>query len=189
MLPRLRLFAEHYARCIAYCCDGAWQADDLVDESLKRILSGKRKWDRLTCPSLYEFLKGVIRSTATVQKKKTKTHFTTHPNNSIGCDSAISNNSNSSHLNNPEQRILNMDHLQKVRSKIETQFSDDDEVQLLIMSYEDGLFAPREIAEATGISIGNVNNAKRRLHRATQTLLTADTDTRRKKKEVRHAKD
>lgn len=136
------------------------EAEDKVQEAIKRLFDGTRKWDQIACPSLEAFLKGVIMSLLSSDVESQENLLTSRlnlsePNSSafliresgISIEEAIDHNA---WLANMEREILN---------------KNDDELAFVFWSMKEGTWKPEEISEETGIPVSEVYNIKRRILR------------------------
>lgn len=139
--------------------------DELLDEAVKRALSGRRKCKRGLDPVV--FLVGAIRSvTSEINKsrKQDPLYMAMMESSSLTQDLAAGIPSDGG---SPEEALVvkeNQDHAERTVARLEELFADDDEAQLILMGTMDELTA-EEIREIAGMDTTTYASARRRMRR------------------------
>lgn len=138
--------------------------DDYVYEARKLFFEGKRKWNRVLCPDLTDFLKSIIKSL--ISNDLRSKGFKTKSDNSIEFYSEIVKSQES---DNPEGPLNKLDLKTLIMKEIE-----DDEIASIVLEYVEDCSKPSELASVLGLEVYEVYKALKRLRRATTKVLNKE---------------
>jgi RNA polymerase sigma factor (sigma-70 family) len=125
-------------------------AEDLAEEVIEKLLTGKRNWNRQKHPDLFSQVKSSIDS---------------HVNNFISQKRLLESSISYESADNGTNDSYDENELLDYSIKILKSLNASDEEIILFQCNVDGLLKPREIAEELGISVTEVYNIKKRLNR------------------------
>ncbi|MEE9442831.1 MAG: hypothetical protein V3V99_09220 [candidate division Zixibacteria bacterium] len=156
ILPKL------YAYAYAYCNYPGMQAstspEDLVNEAVLRVLSGKRKWDPHSDPDILIFMKfSVIKS------------MTNQAWNSVKKRKECYNKITEKESENTAQRKMDEHDREELykgyMDEIEDRLKDNDDLLLLFYATQEGNYSNIDLAKALGKDVKDVCNMKKRMGR------------------------
>lgn len=135
---------------------GGDEAEDCVQEAIKRLYDGTRKWK--VGVDIEILLKGIIRSYLSSEVKGKENLLATSLNTSLASDFY---NSASVHFPEPESEI---DYGETMAAMVKEILKvNDEKIELVFMAMTDGIWRPSEISEETGIPVAEVYNLKKRI--------------------------
>jgi DNA-directed RNA polymerase specialized sigma24 family protein len=136
------------------------EAEDKVQEAIKRLFDGTRKWDQTACPSLEAFLKGVIKSLLSSDVKSQENQLNSKENSSEPTSKVISIQDRVVSIEEDIDYKALMAHMAR-----EVQGANDNDLELVFLCISDGISKPEEISEETGIPVSDVYNVQKRIRR------------------------
>ncbi|MDM8555832.1 hypothetical protein QUF75_13960 [Desulfococcaceae bacterium HSG7] len=158
---------------------GGKTVEDIACEAIEKVLRGKRKWDPKKYPDLLKHLKIIVNSDLShlfqskLNRKTTRSEPWTNGeknvvNDSISTKSVLNNTEKSNELKNPEDALLSLERKvleDKLRDALYESVSGDDELESILLCFEEGIDKPQKLAEELNWKISKVNNLKRKLFR------------------------
>jgi hypothetical protein len=181
ILPRVLYYANYQYKRLVWFGVGDTDPEDLVHEAIAlaygRGENGEfRNWNKTYYPDLPAFLKSVIKS---IVNHKIK-HVIDFKHDCIDVKKGMNGDSAEE-----DPRIVksmyagmkddspeaNLDGCEAKRefservAKLESIATGDEEMGMVILCFKDSISTPREIAEATGYDVKNVNNIIKRIRR------------------------
>lgn len=147
--------------------------EDAVNETIRLVLDGTRKWDNEKHSNIENYLKWNIRSVIdhsfdTVDSTQTARY----PEDDKGNEyipspehSEINDFTESIRTQTPEEIILSEKEFTEFNAKILAGFVEYPEIEDLILCIIEGVSKPQEIAKELKIPVSEVNNRKKRLRR------------------------
>ena len=153
--------------------------EDVVCEAIEKVLSGVRNWNPDKYPNLFIHLKKIIDSDLhhlvnSAEHKKSIRIPEEYHEMSIESDheemhsEKTSTASVSAMMENPEELIITQEDekfVEQVKNEFYAMVKGDDDLEMLLICFEEGIDKPEEIAEQTGWDIKKVYNQKRKLFR------------------------
>jgi len=181
ILPQLLYFAKGQCHKFYWLGNGHLHPQYLVQEAIALAFGrgengGYRNWNKEYYPELSSFLKGVIKSIVSHMVD----HLKEFPHDSMDPQEGKSDGSIEEDVrvagsiydgissNSPENDLIiveNEKELSQRVMKLKSLADGDEEMAMVMICFEDGISAPREIAEATGYDVKNVYNIIKRLKR------------------------
>jgi len=160
----------HEAIMLAYC-----QATD----------DSNRRWDQEKCPDLAQFLIGIVRSITSngVTKLVKRREQSLHSDDPVvrgRIEREISTSSFTSETLDPEQLLLREERAKEIIEHLNRVSQGDEEVQMMMLCYEDGISSPRGIAEQTGYDVKQVYKIRERLQKRLNNLSPSVTNSRKR---------
>ncbi|MDP8225136.1 MAG: hypothetical protein P9L99_17375 [Candidatus Lernaella stagnicola] len=143
-------------------------ANDLVNETLARVLEGRRRLKRAASTTITDFLFGVMKSIASGFVDSNRNLVVDDADSKIehlNIDSIPEWASTRSREMSPEEIVLCQNEAGKILKWLYDSFDDDEVVQDLLICAEDGLIEPNDIAQQSGRSVDEIYKAKKRLRR------------------------
>jgi hypothetical protein len=133
---------------------------DMALDAIEKVWTGVREWDPDKYPNLYTHLKWIIDSDID-HLFKSKEHDKSQRVPEAEFDRA-------SETPNPEEQLIakeNMALEEEIRDEIYKMVEADEDLETLILCFEEGIDKPQDIAEQTGWDVSKANNVKRKLFR------------------------
>lgn len=133
---------------------------DMAFDAIEKVWSGVREWDPDKYPNLYTHLKWIVDSDID-HLFKSKEHDKSQRVPEAEFDRA-------SETPNPEEQLIakeNMALEEEIRDEIYKMVEGDEDLETLILCFEEGIDKPQDIAEQTGWDVSKANNVKRKLFR------------------------
>ncbi|HZW40278.1 MAG TPA: hypothetical protein VFF33_13350 [Ignavibacteriaceae bacterium] len=147
-------------------------AEDFVQDTIFKIINGDRDWDTCCNQNFVAILKSHIKSIIYAAFTKKEYRFTTAIIK--GNDDEEVKSSDLTEIMDTNINILsNIEHQEEL-TKIHNAIKSDKELQDLVTCFELGIYKRKEISEFLGISVDEVTNCLKRLHRKTSKLSTKD---------------
>lgn len=147
--------------------------DDFALEAIERFLDNKRIWNRDAYPDLLDFLRSVVDSlisnaVTAVENQRSRQLVPRRGDQDLTevYDPTVDNR-------DPLYVLLDREWLirfAQVREDIRKELEGDALLSKLFECLEAGITAPSEIADVIGVSVDDVNNAKKRLKRKVDKL-------------------
>ena len=174
LVERLALYADSklrklYWRGVSYSEGGSVPGGvcpgDLAAQAIESFLDGSRNWDESKQPELVEFLMDVIDSKVShlvesAENRKTRridtTDRTREPAFRVKAKSR-----------RPDQIVADNELRERIRTTVMAELDGDELAESVFECFEAEITKPKEIAELLGVETSEVNNAKKRLCRAT----------------------
>lgn len=180
ILPRVLYYANYQYKKLIWFGIGDTDPQDLVQEAIALAYGrgengGFRNWNKVYYPDLPAFLKSVIKSIVNhkiehviefphdcidVQKRMKGDSAEESPRIAKSMYAGMKDDSPEAKLERCEVEKALSERVMKLKA-----LADDDEMGMVIMCFEEGISTPREIAEATGYEVKNVNNIIKRIKR------------------------
>jgi len=161
---------------------GGKTPEDLAYEAIGKVWKGERSWDPERYPDLLRHLKWIVASDID-HLYKTKEHqlterlpelFESHPDQILFSNQAnVQVKLERTIIPDPEQAMVLRENEaleEKLKSALYSSVKGDEDLELLLLCFEEGIDKPELIAEQTGWDISKVNNVKKRLFRMAQNL-------------------
>jgi len=166
IFPRLLRYAQSRSYKIRWIGSAAADPEELVGEAIALAYGvgkndGYREWNKEKFPNLLDFLQTIINSLISHLNE----HHNKFPSDEID-DELSSDNPD------PEKLVLQKDLQEKLYNRIYQEVEGDDEMETVILCYEEGITTPRDIAAQTGFDVAQVNNTLKRLRRKLRPLLS-----------------
>ncbi len=137
------------------------EAADLVQEAVEKVLRGERQWDPISVPDLHVFLTGVVRSLAS--------HLVTGGSSREvtvdGVGEYIDHNSDSPLVPTAETVLIEAERCDEIMCEAFAAAGEDAVIQKMLDAIMEGYMKADEIAELSGLSLAEVYEGNRRLHR------------------------
>lgn len=133
----------------------AHSCEDVVNESIMRVLNGDRKWDSDKYPDILIFMMSVIKSVCS--------HI---------LESKIAEDERYKKIKEKSNDADNNDEefYKQALEEIKELLSDDDELLLMYYSMVEGNHKDKELAEDLGVEITEIRNMKKRMRRRISSL-------------------
>lgn len=178
ILPRLTKFTNSLVRYYTWSSHASLpkglQVEDIVVEAVAKTLAGLkgdgsgkgvRKWNRDTCPSLLEFLMGVVRSDISALAKSGDHQLTDRESENFELDEVA----------DPASEVTANSRYEELMTRLRPRVENDAEVQQLLQAMEiligEGEDAGSEVIMGlTGFTYPQYRNARRRLQAAVAVL-------------------
>ncbi|OPY84740.1 MAG: hypothetical protein A4E71_02510 [Smithella sp. PtaU1.Bin162] len=181
IFPKLIWFAKNQSDKFYWLGTRHFQPQDLVQEAISLAFgcgeNGKyRNWNKDYYPDLTSFLKGVIKSIVSHEIE----HIMEFPHNAIeptgdktsdfiGESAPEAKNIYDALSSNSPEDNFERNEIKKVLSvrvaKLKSLAAGDEEMELVMMCFDDGISTPREIAKATGYDVSRIYNIIKRIKR------------------------
>ena len=174
-LKRLTLYAQSKFFKLGWARKGSYRIgpqgmgpQDVAAEAIKRVIAGKRKYNRQAYPVFMNFLRSVVDSIIW---------------NMLQCRRAQPLPSTTNAYNEtelleledkrlcPVDNLINKEMVENIESVLISTFSNDNIVCGILECLKAGIFKRSEIAEYLEVRTKDVDNAKKRLRRAIETKL------------------
>jgi len=177
-LKRLTLYAQNKFFKLGWARKGAYRAgpqgmgpQDVASEAIRRVIEGKRKYNKQAYPDFMIFLRSVVDSIISnmlnlVEHKKEQSL----PYRTNDFDQTKVFELEDKKLA-PVYNLINKEIVDKVESVLMRTFSNDNIVCGILECLKAGITKPSEIAEYLEVKTKDVNNAQRRLRKAIETKL------------------
>jgi DNA-directed RNA polymerase specialized sigma24 family protein len=152
---RVRAFARRRSR-------SDHKADDLVQEALRSIFDGSRRWDRAATPDLYTFVCGVVRSLSSHEardgaKRPIETSF------SSGAEPPSSSPNPEQLLDAKQDATARAAHAQEIIARLRGAFTGDTLALSILDLRERDVQSPKEQSLALGVSPTLLRSAQKRI--------------------------
>jgi hypothetical protein len=157
---------------------GGKTPEDIACEAVEKVWKGNRDWDPDKYPDLYTHLKWIVKSDlghlcSSIEHQKTSRMPEPRQGEEtpvLGCDEIVPDPSFSIQrkILTPEEELLDREKkAREERLKIEllAMVKGDEDLELLLLCFEEGFDKPETIASQTGWEISKVYNLKRKLFR------------------------
>lgn len=166
ILLRLLSYARIRSYKIRWIGNVAADPEELVGEAIALAYGvgkndGYREWNKEKFPNLLDFLQTIINSLISHLNE----HHKKFPSDELD-DQLSSENPD------PEKLVLQKDYQEKLYNRIYQEVEGDDEMETVILYYEEEITTPRDIAARTGLNVIQVNNILKRLRRKLRPLLS-----------------
>ncbi len=136
-------------------------AADLVHEAVEKVLSGERQWDPVSVPDLHVFLTGVVRSLAF--------HLVTGGSSRElavdGVGQYIDHDDAPLPSPTAETLLIEAERCDEIMGEAFAEAGEDAVLQKMLDAIMAGYVKADEIAEASGLTLAEVYEGNRRLHR------------------------
>ena len=147
--------------------------EDIVIETIIRVLDGRRKWNSEKHSEIEKYLKSNIRSVInhsfdTVDDTQTQRYPEDCKGNEyipFSADSVVNEYTESLQIPTPEELFFSEKKLTEFNSTMLAHFTEHPELEELALCYMDNLSKPQDIAKELSIPVSEVNNRKKRLRR------------------------
>jgi len=124
-----------------------FSCDDVVNESIMRVLNGDRKWDDNKYPDIIIFMKMVIKS---ISSHLLESKITADNKHQEIRDS------------NPKPNEEIEQHYKDALTEIEELLADDDDLLLLYYAMADGHLKDKELSKVLDVEINEIRNMKKK---------------------------
>jgi len=124
-----------------------------------------RNWNKEVYPDLASFLRSVIKSIVSHKKEHRQKFKTETIDNNLG-DKEIKSMSPET----PEALVIKNQDFSNIKKAIYERVKGDEEIEMVLLCFEEGISKPQDIAKEIGYDINKVNNALKRLRRKTKDL-------------------
>ncbi len=168
ILPRVQLWANHFHKRYLRHIRAAPTAEDLVQEAVVKLYSGRRK-----LPDHVPLLTVIINNIQSdIWNFLTKEGYTSKDSKGKGRKGWGRHIGLEEWMQNFDQHAIPPGaELKGLHDAIRDQIGNDDELQKLVdLLFEDPLLKPRDLARLMGMSVKDVNNAQKRLRRRLSSL-------------------
>ncbi len=168
ILPRVRLWANHFHKRYLRHIRAAPSPDDLVQEAVVKLYSGRRK-----LPDHVPLLTVIINNIQSdIWNYLTKEGYTRKDSKGKGRQGWGRHIGLEEWMRDYDQEAIPPSvELRGLHETIKAQVSNDKQLtQMVTLLFEDPLLKPRDLARLMGISIKDVNNAQKRLRRRLKSL-------------------
>lgn len=160
---------------------GGQTPEDIAFEAIAKVWQGERSWDPEKYPDLLTHLRWIVKSDlghlfASTQHLKTKRLSETcggpeegnaaHPTDIWASSEAIGSLDPESELILREQRV----HEERMKNELYALIKGDEDLELLLLCFEEGLDKPEAIAAQMDWEVSKVYNLKKRLLRRAGTI-------------------
>lgn len=171
-LKRLTLYSQNKFFKLGWASKGSYRSgpqgmgpQDVVSEAIRKVLEGKRKYNKQAYPVFMNFLRSVVDSIISnmlklVEHKKVQPL----PNRTNDSDQTIVLELEDQKLS-PIHNLINKEIVEKVESVLMQTFSNDNIVCGILDSFKAGIIKRSEIAEYLEVKTKDVDNARKRLRR------------------------
>jgi hypothetical protein len=139
---------------------GGRTPQDMALEAIEKVWGGVREWDPDKYPNLYTHLKWIVDSDID-HLFKSKEHAKSRRMPETASELA-------SEKPNPEEQLIAKENKaleEEIRSEFYAMMEGDEDLETLLLCFDEGIDGPQDIAEQTGWDVSKVNNVKRRLFR------------------------
>lgn len=155
---------------------------DIASEAIEKVWSGTRDWDPDKYPDLLKHLMWIVYSDmghlySLMEHKKTSSlpKSRSEDNSPIEFSEIPSDPSSPIHtyIQTPEEELIareEKDLEEKFKKELYNLVQGDDDLEMLLLCFEDEIDKPERIAEETGWEISKVNNLKRKLKRKAEKI-------------------
>ena len=129
-------------------------------DAIEKVWTGVREWDPDKYPNLYTHLKWIVDSDID-HLSKSMEHDKSRRMPETTFDQA-------SETPNPEEQLIakeNKAFEDEIRDEFYEMVEGDEDLETLMLCFDEGIDKPRHIAEQTGWNVPKVNNVKRKLFR------------------------
>lgn len=134
--------------------------EDIALDAIEKVWMGVREWDPDKYPNLYTHLKWIVDSDID-HLLKSMEHDKSRRMPETAFDQA-------SETPNPEEQLIakeNKAFEDEIRDEFYAMVEGDEDLEILMLCFDEGIDKPRDIAEQTGWDVPKVNNVKRKLFR------------------------
>jgi hypothetical protein len=157
----------HYA--VGKACRYTWKSgslpggktpQDMALDAIEKVWMGVREWNPNKYPNLYTHLKWIVDSDID-HLSKSMEHDKSRRMPETTFDQA-------SETPNPEEQLIakeNKAFEDEIREEVYEMVEGDEDLETLMLCFDEGIDKPRHIAEQTGWDVPKVNNIKRKLFR------------------------
>ena len=143
---------------------GGKTSQDIARDAIEKVWMGVRDWDPDKYPNLYTHLKWIVDSDMEhlfTSKEHEKTWRMPETEDGGTFDQA-------SETPNPEEQLIareNKSLEDKIREEFYAMVEGDEDLETLLLCFDEGIDKPQDIAEQTGWDVTKANNMKRKLFR------------------------
>lgn len=137
------------------------EAADLVHEAVEKVLSAERQWDPVSVPDLQVYLTGVVRSLASHLATGGSSREVTVD----GVGQYIDHKDSPPPPPSAETVLIEAERCDEIMSEAFAAAGDDSVLQKMLDAIMAGYVKADEIAEVSGLSLTDVYEGNRRLHR------------------------
>ena len=158
---------------------GGKTPEDIAAEAIEKIWQGKRSWDSEKYPNLLTHLKWVVASDINHLFESTEQEITArlpewaeNEPEQVAADDPVGTVKSSSILD-PEAALIQAEKKafeEEVKKTLYGLVEGDDELEMLLLCFEEGIDKPELISKETGWSVTQANNAKKRLFRKARSI-------------------
>jgi len=139
---------------------GGKTPQDMALDAIKKVWAGVREWDPDKYPNLYTHLKWIVDSDID-HLLKSKEHDKSRRMLETRFDQA-------SETPNPEEQLIDKENKaleDEIRDEFYAMVEGDEDLETLMLCFDEGIDKPQDIADQTGWDISKANNVKRKLFR------------------------
>lgn len=139
---------------------GGKTPQDMALEAIEKVWTGVREWNPDKYPNLYTHLKWIVDSDID-HLFKSKEHEKSRRMPETTPEQA-------SETPNPEEQLIakgNKALEEEIRNEFYAMVEGDEDLETLMLCFDEGIDKPQDIAEQTGWDVSKANNVKRRLFR------------------------
>lgn len=139
---------------------GGKTPQDMALDAIGKIWTGVREWDPDKYPNLYTHLKWIVDSDID-HLFKSKEHDKSRRMPETKFDQA-------SETPNPEEQLIAKENKaleEEIRDEFYKMVEGDEDLETLILCFDEGIDKPQDISEQTGWDVSKANNVKRKLFR------------------------
>ena len=139
---------------------GGRTPQDMALEAIEKVWTRVREWDPDKYPNLYTHLKWIVDSDIDhLFKSKEHEKSRRMPETTSELPSEKPN---------PEEQLIakeNKAFEEEIRNKFYAMTEGDEDLETLVLCFDEGIDTPQDIAEQTGWDVSKVNNVKKKLFR------------------------
>jgi len=156
---------------------GGKTPEDIACEAIEKVWNGTRDWDPDRYPNLLKHLTWIVKSDighlySSLEHRKTINLARQNQDDNSGIDlnriPADSHSQIHGHIYTPEEKI-DMKEKKKKYNKLKSKLYDivkgDEDLEMLLICFEEGIYKSKKISKETGWEISKVYNIKRKLQR------------------------
>ena len=142
--------------------------EDIVQDAIFKVISGKRSWNRQKVSDIFQLLKGVVESDLSNLVTSSE-HRSLIPHNG-----EIKKFDKNSAFPDPEKELQAKEFKDKLIDLVVEK--GEEELLSVLGCVEKDITKPREIASQTGLKITDVNNAQKKLRRLAKSIYKSGGD-------------
>ena len=139
---------------------GGKTPQDMALDAIEKVWTGVREWDPDKYPNLYTHLKWIVDSDID-HLFKSKEHDKSRRMPETRFDQASETPNPEEHLIAKENKALE----DEIRDEFYAMVEGDEDLETLMLCFDEGIDKPQDIAEQTGWNVSKANNLKRKLFR------------------------
>jgi len=146
---------------------GGKTPEDIACEAIEKVLSGTRDWDPDKYPNLLTHLKWVVKSDmehlASSLEHQATGRMPEPGEGDEGYETILDSSSQT-----PEEELIareKQDFEEKVKAELYAMVKGDEDLEMILLCFEEGMDKPEIIASQTGWDVSKVYNLKRKLLR------------------------